>query len=160
MLFFKSADIELMNAPSHWHLALSEDLPSFAHEYRYSYPALLCLGTFTDVLDFFQDKTGLNHEPPETDVGGALVGNRSPSHQRLMEIALRGGVFWFAAALLSIPLFVVRSSIDVLKRRSRDALFYIVVNRRRFFGRKENLVEKSLGVRVPSSASIGPLNGR
>ena len=127
VLFLRSADVELLKAPSHWHLALSNDPPSFAHHYRYSYPGLLCLGTFTDVLDFFQDKTGLNQEPTEGYLGGALVGKRSEFHQRLMEIALKGGALWFAAMLLSIPIFTTVSLINVIRRRSRNDLFYIVL---------------------------------
>jgi hypothetical protein len=117
VLFFRSADVELLRAPSHWNL-----LPSFAHQYRYSYPALLCLGTFTDVLDFFQDKTGT-----QPYLFGALVGKRSSFHHRLMEIALAGGGVWFAAMLISLPIFVARSLINVVSRKSRNDLFYTVV---------------------------------
>lgn len=54
-LFFRSGDVGLFNAPSHWQMALSPktDPVSFRNLNRFSYPGLLCLGTFTDILDFF-----------------------------------------------------------------------------------------------------------
>jgi len=129
VLFFRSGDVDLLAAPSHWRLALSpkSDPPSFSLKSRYSYPALVCLGTFTDILDFFQDKAGLKQEPTEPYLGGALKGKRSLFHQQMMEVALKGGFVWFIAILFSLPVFVMTALVKLFRYKSKTDLFYIVL---------------------------------
>jgi hypothetical protein len=126
VLFFRQGDWQLLNAPSHWTLALNPKTkpPSFQNRNSYSYPALLCLGTFTDVLDFFQSKAGLSSEPPESYLGGALVGKRSELNQHLMEISVRTGAVIFLAVIVSLPLFLINSLIRTLRLRSQRDLLW------------------------------------
>jgi len=126
VLFFRQGDWQLLNAPSHWTLALNPKTnpPSFQNRNSYSYPALLCLGIFTDVLDFFQSKAGLNSEPPEPYLGGALVGKRSALNQKMMEISIRTGSVLFLAMMVSLPLFFINCLIRTLRRRSQYDLLW------------------------------------
>jgi hypothetical protein len=126
VLFFRTGDLELLDVPAHWPMTQNPKTrsPSFWNFNRYSYPALLCLGTFTDVQNLFQSKAGLDREPKESYKGGALVGKRSKLNQRLMKISMRIGVPIFICILFSLPIFCLHSLIRLLRQRSvRDFIW-------------------------------------
>jgi 4-amino-4-deoxy-L-arabinose transferase-like glycosyltransferase len=127
VLFFRSGDLQLLDAPSHWPMTQNPKTssPSFWNFNRYSYPALLCLGTFTDVQNLFQSKTGLDREPKEPYKGGALVGKRSKLNQRLMKISMRIGVPIFICILFSLPIFCLDSLIRLFRQRSARDLIWL-----------------------------------
>jgi hypothetical protein len=126
-VFFRAGDLQLLDAPSHWQLA--HDPPkhslSFANGNCFSYPGLLCLGIFTDVLNFFQSKNGLNPEPSDPWLGGALVGKRSEANQDLMVIAVRSGSVFFVCMMVCLPIFFLDSVRLVLQQGSRDHLLWL-----------------------------------
>jgi hypothetical protein len=126
VLFFRSGDMELLDVPAHWPMTQNPKTrsPSFWNFNRYSYPALLCLGTFTDVQNLFQSKTELDREPNEPYKGGALVGKRSKLNQRLMKISMRIGVPIFICILFSLPIFCLDSLIRLFRQQStRDFIW-------------------------------------
>jgi hypothetical protein len=127
VLFFRSGDLQLLDAPSHWPMTQNPKTrsPSFWNFNRYSYPALLCLGTFTDVQDLFQSKAGLDREPKEIYKGGALVGKRSKLNQRLMKISMRIGVPLFLCILFSLPIFCLHSLIRFFGQGSPSDLVWL-----------------------------------
>jgi hypothetical protein len=120
VLFFRSGDLQLLDVPAHWPMTQNPKTrsPSFWNFNRYSYPALLCLGTFTDLQNLFQSKTGLDREPKEPYKGGALVGKRSKLNQKLMKISMRIGVPIFICILFSLPIFCLHSLIRLFRQRS------------------------------------------
>jgi len=126
VLFFRSGDLQLLDVPAHWPMTQNPKThsPSFWNFNRYSYPALLCLGTFTDVQNLFQSKTGLDREPKEPYKGGALVGKRSKLNQKLMKISMRIGVPIFICILFSLPIFCLHSLIRLFRQGSaRDFIW-------------------------------------
>jgi hypothetical protein len=126
VLFFRSGDLQLLDVPAHWPMTQNPKTrsPSFWNFNRYSYPALLCLGTFTDVQNLFQCKTGLDRDPREPYKGGALVGKRSKLNQRLMKISMRIGVPIFICILFSLPMFCLHSLIRLFRQQSvRDFIW-------------------------------------
>jgi hypothetical protein len=127
-VFFRAGDVQLLGAPSHWQLARNpkNQSPSFANSNRYSYPGLLCLGVFTDVLNCFQSKNGLNLEPSEPWIGGALIGKRSAANQDRMVIAVRSGSVFFLCILFTLPFFFVDSVRVVFQERSREHLLWLL----------------------------------
>jgi hypothetical protein len=127
-VFFRGGDLEFLDAPSHWQLARNpkNHSPSFANSNRYSYPGLLCLGIFTDVLNCFQSKNGLNPEPSEPWTGGALIGKRSDVNQDRMVIAVRSGSVFFLCILFTLPFFFVDSVRAVFQERSREHLLWLL----------------------------------
>ena len=126
-VFFRAGDLQLLDAPSHWQLA--HDPPkhslSFANGNCFSYPGLLCLGIFTDVLNCFQSKSGLNPEPSEPWLGGALIGKRSEANQDLMVIAVRSGSVFFICMMVCLPIFFLDSVRLVLQQGSREHLLWL-----------------------------------
>jgi hypothetical protein len=126
-VFFRSDDLQLLDAPSHWQLVRTPKFPSpsFCNGNSYSYPGLLCFGIFTDLLNFFQSKGGLNPEASEPSFMGALVGIRSDANQELMVIAVRCGSIPFICIMFSLPVLFLDSVRVVLKRRSRRHLIWL-----------------------------------
>jgi 4-amino-4-deoxy-L-arabinose transferase and related glycosyltransferases of PMT family len=127
VLFFRSGDLELFDVPSHWQMALNPKThpPSFWNSNRYSYPALLCLGTFTDILDFFQSKANLDRKPKEAYKGGALVGKRSNFNHTLMKISVCTGFAIFMTVTVSLPFLAAHSFVHLLRHRSERDLIWL-----------------------------------
>jgi hypothetical protein len=129
VFFLRPNDLQLLEVPSHWEMALNPKTrpPSLQDPNKYSYPALLCLATFTDILDFFQSKAGMNREPKEDYKGGALVGNRSSLNNSLMKVSVRAGTLSFCLAACLLPILCIDSLRRFLRDRSLPHLIWLVV---------------------------------
>ena len=98
LLGVKRSDARIFNAPGYWDPEIIDGktyLP-LLRENDYSYPALLHLGTFTDVLDFSYG-------------GSQLSGRPRPEPQKsFSQWSVRLGVLFTVPAVFSVALFSVR----------------------------------------------------
>jgi hypothetical protein len=98
LLGVKWSDARIFDAPGYWDTEIIEGkryLP-LLRENDYSYPALLHLGTFTDVLDFSYG-------------GSQLSGRPRPEPQKsFSQWSVRLGVLFTVPAMLAVALFSIR----------------------------------------------------
>lgn len=83
LLFFRLGDVDLLDAPQLYDDLISQDKSvktSLYNSNYFSYPGLVCLGTFTDCLNIFQHR------------GAAPFIRRAPLTQSLMALSMKIGV--------------------------------------------------------------------
>ncbi|MGH8557612.1 MAG: glycosyltransferase family 39 protein [Methylococcales bacterium] len=120
LLFPKAIDVKLLAAPLY---NISEDnqiAPPYngqnAHIYtllqnnRFSYPSLLHLAMFTDLMNIYQYKH--------------FFGARTPAAQALMAISVKTGLFFSIGMAIVIPLSVVSCAVSILRRQKDMNLVY------------------------------------
>ncbi len=123
IIFFRSLDWKLLRAPS-YDAKSSTPSPKIgawpAHNYellakdKYSYPGLLELAIFTDVMNIYQD---LRYDPKEIDFG-----SRSERNQKRMQLAVRTGLLFFFGVVIMSPLVIVEAFWNALIRRRAAAV--------------------------------------
>jgi hypothetical protein len=108
ILFFRYGDLSLLGAPAYWKLVADDphDPRSLFHANYFSYPGLLCLATFSDVLNIFQPK-------PK----GVLYGQRTKYKQRLTQLASGLGVVCFIGIFIGFLFSVVQSARELFLNR-------------------------------------------
>jgi hypothetical protein len=128
ILFFRSEDGYLLNAPPynetitadarHSRLpATGDGIPANGTTFsiiipnRFSYPALLHLGMFTDLLNIYQ------YDPADK-----FFGPRSAANQTRMRTAVRTGLPFSMGLLCAVPFVVFSALRAVVRRRSAEAV--------------------------------------
>ena len=98
------SDVRIFDAPSYWDRVPNGDDFVLSQEHNYSYPALLHLGIYTDVLDYADDGQLDNGKP------------RPEPQKTLCRWSVRVGVVTSLGLLFSVLALVVRS-VAVLRTR-------------------------------------------
>ena len=116
LLIPKWSDRRIFAAPGYWdpeYIDGKKYLP-LLRENDYSYPALLHLGTFTDVLDFSYG-------------GSQRSGRPRPEPQKTFsQLAVRLGLLFTVAAVIAAAVYIVRS-LRAVTRPNRSPPFGVVV---------------------------------
>jgi len=118
ILFFRYGDLALLRGPTYWKLVPSDprDPKSLFHANYFSYPGLLCLATFSDVLNIFQPK-------PK----GVRYGQRTGYKQRLTRLASSLGELCFIGIFTGFLFSVIQSARElVLTRRPGESATLIL----------------------------------
>ena len=108
ILFFRNGDLSLLRGPTYWKLVVDgpRDPRSLFHANHFSYPGLLCLATFSDVLNIFQPK-------PK----GAPYGQRTKYKQRLTQVATNLGAVCFIGIFTGFLFSVIQSAREFVWNR-------------------------------------------
>lgn len=105
LLFVKAADVEVLSAPSYdWNV--NGDFP-LLEKRRHSFPALLHLGMFTDILNTYQG-----------DPYFSYYGSRTLRNHHRMQLAVRFGILFSLLTVAGVLVVLTRSAIDVFLRRA------------------------------------------
>ncbi len=109
LLGLKSSDARIFAAPPYWAtpVVAGKTVVPMLENNGYSYPALLHLGIFTDVLDIL-DREGFQRLKP-----------RPESHARLARWAVRSGVIFSVATLVALFAYA-GESLRQLRRRAAE----------------------------------------
>lgn len=112
LLLLKPADRHILDAPVYWDSEILENRPRYSLliNNRYSYPALLHLGTFTDVLDYANDG--------EIDDGAP----RPEPQKTLARWSVRLGLPFSVAMLLATLAFAARAAYAVARPAAAPSL--------------------------------------
>jgi len=107
LLFPKASDVSVLDAPVYWDSQIIDGNPRYVLliNNRYSYPALLHLGVFTDVLDYANEG--------EIDDGAI----RPEPQKTLARWSVRLGLPFAAATLLAVLGFAGRSLVAIARPR-------------------------------------------
>jgi hypothetical protein len=107
LLVVKQTDVRIFNAPGYWDQEMINGALHFGPPYHenYSYPALLQLTTYTDVLDYARDGQMGNGAP------------RPEPQKTLSKWSVRLGLLTSAAMLLAMLWFTFRTLATLIKPR-------------------------------------------
>jgi hypothetical protein len=111
LLLVKRSDLRILDAPGYWETEPihAEDEYSLTMRKNYSYPALLHLGTYTDVLDYANEG--------EIDAGAP----RPEPQKTLARLAVRLGLLFSAGVFLAMLALVARTTVALVTRRRAPA---------------------------------------
>jgi len=94
LLWVRRADLAILQAPGYWDSSIQQGKsvrPPLLEDNRYSYPALLALGIFTDVMDIANNGSLDDGQAPR------------PEPQKSLSCwAIRGGVIFFGLTFLAV----------------------------------------------------------
>ena len=114
VVWLRAADVNVLSAPPYnWvrdgaHPLLASNV--------HSAPALLHLGTFTDVLNIYQ------YDPYDE-----YFGRRTERNHALMKAAVRSGILFSVLAAAAVVVLFARSAVDVVVRRNSGELPLLTV---------------------------------
>lgn len=123
IVFFHKADLHVFRAPAYNEpvrgrpsVSRSAEPFELQQQHKYSYPALLHLGVFTDVMNIYQD-----------DPNGIYFSRRSPKHTARMRLAVKTGVVFSLTFLILTPIAIARGlHRGVIKRQSSETMWAIL----------------------------------
>ena len=110
ILTLQRSDLELLSAPEY----LRGKLYAFR---KYSYPGLLHVASFTDVLGSFQPPPDNAFEASNKLIGAPAPRERSPHSQALQELSVRLCLVFSALAVVGTIYCTIRSALWLLFRR-------------------------------------------
>lgn len=116
LLGVKGSDVRIFDAPGYWDTAIENNRVTWPLliDNNYSYPALLHLGTYTDVLDF-------------ANGGKRNIGQpRPPRQKQLSQWSVRTGLLFSLPALFAVAAAIVRIG-QGLRDAERAPRFGIVI---------------------------------
>jgi hypothetical protein len=114
LVFPRSADRDIFRA---WPYDLFAD-GEFAllKDNTHGLPALLHLGIFTDILNVYQ------YDPYDS-----YFGQRTISHHRLMQAAVKTGVLWSLLAILGTAVVLIASCVAFVRRREMNLDAFVLL---------------------------------
>jgi 4-amino-4-deoxy-L-arabinose transferase-like glycosyltransferase len=121
IVFFHKADPHIFRAPSYDEPVRGPHAAPYSpyeleQQHKYSYPALLHLSTFTDILNIYQ------YDPTDS-----IFGERSASNASRMRFAVKSGLLFSLAFLILTPVALFRALYgSVIQRNPRHAFWSIV----------------------------------
>jgi hypothetical protein len=110
LLFFKAADIHVLDAPGYDERIQvnGQEVQNLLINNKHSQPALLHLSTYTDVMNIFQ-----------YDASDAYFGPRSDVNQRRMSLAVKSAVLLSALTVVAVVACLLRIVYFLFRRRAR-----------------------------------------
>jgi hypothetical protein len=114
ILWLRSADVDVLDAPAYnWFKDGDYEL---LRSNRHSFPALLHLAMFTDVLNIYQ------YDPYDS-----YFGFRTLRHHHRMRSAVRSGLLFSGLAVIGVAVYLFRATVSVIVRRKPQQLAIFVV---------------------------------
>jgi hypothetical protein len=100
LLIFRAADREILHAPQYTEKVVLDgvEVEKLLVNNRHSYPALLHLSMFTDVMNIFQ-----------YDAADSYFRPRNPRHQRLMTVAVRSAIPLSLLMIAATAAYLIRA---------------------------------------------------
>jgi hypothetical protein len=127
LLFFRKADFHLLSAPPYNQAADGVhtldfkasvgQVPNLLLPNKFSYPGLLHLATFTDVLNIYQ------YDPDDS-----YFGTRSQENAAWMRLAVTTALPFTLFALVAVPFLMARGAWSVLVAKDRQWLALLVIS--------------------------------
>lgn len=112
LLFVKAADLHILRAPKYDETIQVNGQPAYnlLINNKYSYPALLHLSMYTDVLNIFQ------YDPTDS-----YIGTRSEDNQRRMALSVKSAVLLSALTVVAVVAYLLRILYCLWRDRDRLA---------------------------------------
>ncbi len=127
IVFFRQNDLQLLDAPYFHQVMLKNGVYSMPlQEANYfSYPALLHLGTFTDVLNMYEPIVYSSDDPVVLDEYYSRV--RTPLNLGLMQIAVKTAILFSVVAFICMFCFFVKAVLSIVREDRQVDMTVIIL---------------------------------